>query len=83
MSIPHGYLYHYDINIQPDKCPQKVNHEIIDNMVQAYRKLFGTSKFIFDGHNNLYTDDPLPIGNVRMELKVCIHCIFFIKVTIF
>ncbi|CAI6349639.1 unnamed protein product [Macrosiphum euphorbiae] len=54
----------------PDKCPRKVNREIIETMVHAYSKLFGNLRPVFDGRNNLYTRDPLPIGNDRMELEV-------------
>lgn len=25
ISMPRGYVHHYDINIQPDKCPRKVS----------------------------------------------------------
>lgn len=71
--MPRGYVHHYDINIQPDKCPRKVNREIIETMVHAYSKLFGNLRPVFDGRNNLYTRDPLPIGNDRMELEVCIN----------
>lgn len=39
-------------------------------MVHAYGKIFGSLKPVFDGRNNLYTRDPLPIGNVREELEV-------------
>lgn len=39
-------------------------------MVHAYSKIFGTLKPVFDGRNNLYTRDPLPIGNDRLELEV-------------
>ncbi|KAF4523696.1 Argonaute-1 [Ephemera danica] len=70
ISMPRGFVHHYDINIQPDKCPRKVNREIIETMVQAYSKIFGTLKPVFDGRNNLYTRDPLPIGNDRLELEV-------------
>lgn len=70
ISMPRGYVHHYDINIQPDKCPRKVNREIIETMVHAYSKLFGNLRPVFDGRNNLYTRDPLPIGNDRMELEV-------------
>lgn len=63
-------MHHYDVNIQPDKCPRKVNREIIETMVQAYSKLFGQIKPVFDGRNNLYTRDPLPIGNDRVDLEV-------------
>lgn len=83
MSASHDFLYHYDINIQPDKCPQEVNREIIDTMVHAYSKLFDNLNSIFDGRNNLYTMGSLPIGNDQIELKVSIHFIFFTKVTTF
>lgn len=68
--MPRGYVHHYDINIQPDKCPRKVNREIIETMVHAYSKIFGTLKPVFDGRNNLYTRDPLPIGTDKIELEV-------------
>lgn len=70
VTMPRGYVHHYDINIQPDKCPRKVNREIIETMVHAYSKIFGVLKPVFDGRNNLYTRDPLPIGNDRLELEV-------------
>lgn len=70
ISMPRGFVHHYDVNIQPDKCPRKVNREIIETMVHAYGKIFGNLKPVFDGRNNLYTRDPLPIGNVREELEV-------------
>lgn len=70
ISMPRGYVHHYDINIQPDKCPRKVNREIIETMVHAYSKIFGVLKPVFDGRSNLYTRDPLPIGNDRVELEV-------------
>jgi hypothetical protein len=46
-------------SIQPDKCPRKVNRDIIETMVQAYGRLFGTRKPVFDGRNNMYTRDPV------------------------
>lgn len=70
ITMPRGFVHHYDVNIQPDKCPRKVNREIIETMVHAYGKIFGNLKPVFDGRNNLYTRDPLPIGNVREELEV-------------
>lgn len=48
----------------------QVNREIVETMVHCYIKIFGTLKPVFDGRNNLYTRDPLPIGNERVELEV-------------
>ncbi|XP_050315096.1 protein argonaute-2 isoform X3 [Anthonomus grandis grandis] len=70
IGMPRGFVHHYDVNIQPDKCPRKVNREIIETMVKSYTKIFTNLKPVFDGRNNLYTRDPLPIGNSREELEV-------------
>lgn len=48
----------------------QVNREIIETMVKSYGKIFGNLKPVFDGRSNLYTRDPLPIGNAREELEV-------------
>jgi hypothetical protein len=68
--MPRGYIHHYDVSIQPDKCPRKVNRDIIETMVNAYSKIFGNRKPVFDGRSNLYTRDPLPIGNEPVDLEV-------------
>ena len=68
--MPRGYIHHYLISIQPDKCPRKVNRDIIETMVHAYGKIFNNLKPVFDGRNNMYTREPLPIGNDAVELDV-------------
>ena len=70
ITMPRGYIHHYHVNIQPDKCPRKVNRDIIETMVQAYSKIFGARKPVFDGRNHLYSREPLPIGNEAIELEV-------------
>ena len=56
--------------IQPDKCPKRVNREIIDTMVNKFQNIFNTQHPAFDGKRNLYTKDPLPFGRERIELEV-------------
>lgn len=70
ISMPRGFIHHYQISIVPDKCPRRVNREIIQTMVQAYSRIFGNLKPVFDGRSNLYVKDPLPIGNDQVELEV-------------
>ncbi|XP_054710913.1 protein argonaute-2-like [Uloborus diversus] len=70
IRMPRGYLHHYDVTITPDKCPRKVNREIIETMVQSYSKIFANLKPVFDGRKNMYTRDDIPIGNDKMELEV-------------
>ncbi|XP_074657018.1 protein argonaute-2-like [Tubulanus polymorphus] len=71
VHMPKGFIHHYDISITPDKCPRRVNREIIETMVQAYaQKIFHGQKPVFDGRKNLYNRDPLPIGRERVDLEV-------------
>jgi eukaryotic translation initiation factor 2C len=69
--MPRGYIHHYFITIQPDKCPRKVNREIVEIMVRCYSKIFGNLKPVFDGRNNMYTREPLSaVGTDPVELEV-------------
>jgi eukaryotic translation initiation factor 2C len=69
--MPKGFIHHYDISIQPDKCPRRVNREIIETMVTAYsQRIFNGQKPVFDGRKNLYSRDPLPIGRDKRDLEV-------------
>ncbi|CAE1331422.1 ELF2C [Acanthosepion pharaonis] len=71
ISIPKGYIHHYDVCITPDKCPRRVNREIIETMVQAYsKKIFNEEKPVFDGRKNLYSRAYLPFNRDRVELEV-------------
>jgi len=70
ISMPRGFIHHYQVSIVPDKCPRRVNREIIQTMVQAYSRIFGNLRPVFDGRSNLYVKDPLPIGNDQVELEV-------------
>ena len=61
-------LYHYDIAIHPDKCPRRVNREIVEALVQTRMEYFGDQKPVFDGKKNLYSRKQLPgIGRERVS----------------
>ncbi|XP_071810855.1 protein argonaute-2-like isoform X2 [Apostichopus japonicus] len=74
MKIPHGDIYHYDVTISPEKCPRRVNREVIDYLVGAYSrstpKIFEGQMPVFDGRKNMYTKKQLPIGQEKVELEV-------------
>lgn len=70
ITMPRGFLHHYDVTITPDKCPRKINREIIETMVQSYTKIFNNIKPVFDGRKNMYTRDDLPIGWDKLDLEV-------------
>ena len=55
-------IHHYDLSILPDKCPRRVNRDVVEAMVSTYRKIFDTQKPVFDGRKNLHSRTPLPIG---------------------
>lgn len=56
--------------LRPDKCPRKVNREIVNTMVESFGKIFNGIKPVYDGKKSMYTKDPLPIGHDRIELEV-------------
>ena len=70
INMPRGFIHHYSVSIVPDKCPRKVNRDIIETMVHAYSRIFGAKKPCFDGRSNLYVRDPLPIGQEQVDLEV-------------
>ena len=70
IRIPPIIIQHYELNIQPDKCPKRVNREIIDTMVNKFQNIFNNQHPAFDGKKNFYTKDPLPFGRDRIELEV-------------
>lgn len=71
LHVPRGFIHHYDVTITPDKCPRRVNREIIETMVQAFsNSIFNGQKPVFDGKKNMYTRDALPIGKEKKELEV-------------
>ena len=48
VKIPDTDLHHYDVDIRPDKCPRRVNREIIENMVENFRsRIFQVLIFTF------------------------------------
>ena len=67
VKIPSCVLYHYDVAIVPDKCPRRVNREIIEALINAHADYFGHQKPVFDGRRNLYSRRPLPIGRDRVS----------------
>nr|AEF32751.1 ALG-1 [Ascaris suum] len=70
VRIPGGNIQHYSVDVQPDKCPRRVNREIVNTMIRAYQKIFNNIRPVYDGKRNMYTRDPLPIGRDRVELEV-------------
>lgn len=71
VQIPNGDIHHYDIDIKPDKCPRRVNREIISTMVENFRQaIFQDRKPVFDGRKNLYTSQALPIDKQKLEVDV-------------
>ena len=71
VTVPNGDLHHYDVDIKPDKCPRRVNRQILETMVENFRNaIFQDRRPVFDGRRNMYTAQPLPIDKQRVELEV-------------
>lgn len=71
IQIPKGFIYHYTVIIQPDKCPKRINRDILNTLVQAKPQLFINQRPVFDGKKNLYTKEYLTnIGAEKSDIEV-------------
>uniref|UniRef100_A0A8C6UKA7 Argonaute 3 n=1 Tax=Neogobius melanostomus TaxID=47308 RepID=A0A8C6UKA7_9GOBI len=62
VEIPKMDVYLYEVDIKPDKCPRRVNREVVDSMVQHFKvTIFGDRRPVYDGKRSLYTANPLPV----------------------
>ena len=54
-------LYHYDVEITPNKCPRMVKRDVVNQIVMKYRStVFQGHDPAFDGERNLYSSIKLP-----------------------
>lgn len=71
IQIPKGFIYHYVVSIQPDKCPKRINRDILNTLVLAKPQLFSSQRPVFDGKRNLYTKEYLTnIGVEKADIEV-------------
>ena len=60
IKLPNIDIFHYDVSITPEKCPRRVNREVIDTMFRANSKIFQSGhRPVYDGRKNLYSKTPL------------------------
>ena len=69
VRLPKGDIHHYDLSISPDKCPRRVNRNVVEAMVNTYHKVFGGQRPVFDGRKNLYSSKALPIGRKPVSVN--------------
>ena len=54
-------LYHYDVEITPNKCPRIVKRDVVNQIVMKYGStVFQGHEPAFDGEKNLYSRIKLP-----------------------
>ena len=74
LQIPDGFIYHYDVDISPSKCPRSINREVMQAAVEKYARELGDYYPVFDGKKNLYTRRKLPITRDLVSLKFHNSC---------
>ena len=54
-------LYHYDVEITPNKCPKTVKRDVVKEIIRKYKDTtFKGHSPAFDGEKNLYSSIELP-----------------------
>uniref|UniRef100_A0A8C1G6X3 Uncharacterized protein n=1 Tax=Cyprinus carpio TaxID=7962 RepID=A0A8C1G6X3_CYPCA len=71
VDIPKMDVYLYEVDIKPEKCPRRVNREVVNSMVQHFKvTIFGDRRPVYDGKKSLYTAQPLPVATAGVDLDV-------------
>uniref|UniRef100_A0A1I7TGW4 Protein argonaute-1 n=2 Tax=Caenorhabditis tropicalis TaxID=1561998 RepID=A0A1I7TGW4_9PELO len=70
VRIPSGTIQHYKVDVQPDKCPRRVNREIINCLTRTFSRFFSHSRPVYDGKSNMYTRERLPFTQDPMSFTV-------------
>ena len=71
VEMPNRDIYHYEVDIKPDKCPRRVNREIVNEMVKEYKdSVFAQIMPVYDGRRNMYTTCQMPIERNGHTLDV-------------
>uniref|UniRef100_A0A8C7GPR8 Protein argonaute-3-like n=1 Tax=Oncorhynchus kisutch TaxID=8019 RepID=A0A8C7GPR8_ONCKI len=71
VDIPKMDVYLYEVDINPEKCPRRVNREVVDSMVKHFKvTIFGDRRPVYDGKRSLYTANPLPVATAGVDLDV-------------
>lgn len=55
IRVPRIKIHHYSVTIEPDKCPKRINREIIATLVSQQVNEFSNVIPVYDGKNNLFT----------------------------
>ncbi|KAL9962338.1 hypothetical protein ACROYT_G031432 [Oculina patagonica] len=62
-------LYHYDVEITPNKCPRAVKRDVVNEIIRKYKDTtFQGHQPAFDGEKNLYSRIKLPPAELSVKL---------------
>ncbi|CAO4367291.1 unnamed protein product [Caenorhabditis nigoni] len=70
VRIPGGNIQHYHVEVMPDKCPRRVNRDIISCLIQSFSGYFTNVRPVYDGKNSMYTREMLAFGRERTDFNV-------------
>uniref|UniRef100_A0A0N5B1V8 Protein argonaute-1 n=1 Tax=Strongyloides papillosus TaxID=174720 RepID=A0A0N5B1V8_STREA len=70
VSIPGGEVQYYQVEITPEKCPRKVNRDVVKSLINTYPHIFNSTLPVYDGKKNMYTRKKLQIPGDDIELEV-------------
>jgi len=62
ITIPEGIIYHYDVAIDPEKLPARLNMELFKSLQENVAPTIFTAPASYDGRKNVFSMYKLPLG---------------------
>jgi eukaryotic translation initiation factor 2C len=62
VTIPEGYIFHYDVAIDPDTLPARVNMELFKSLQEDVAASIFSAPASYDGRKNVFSMYKLPLG---------------------
>ncbi|KAF6035889.1 hypothetical protein EB796_005807 [Bugula neritina] len=70
IGVRKSFIQHYIIKILPDILSKRHRRNIFEKLLQVYSSIFAGQLPVFDGIENIYSKDPLPMIKGKLELEV-------------
>ncbi|KAL7672844.1 hypothetical protein ACOME3_007724 [Neoechinorhynchus agilis] len=67
IDVPRIVIEHYSVHIVPEKCPKRINREIIQKLFDQCAFVDAHQPVVYDGRESMYSLRPLPFVSGKEE----------------